>query len=224
MKLRPVLLCALASLCFAAAAVPAAAQNTLYDNGPINGEVDAFTINFGFAVSDTFTLSDAGTISGLSFGAWQFPGDVLESVDLTISSETLGGGTVFYDGNVNFTASNCFSNSFGFNVCTEQGSFDGPSLNSGTYWLTLQNAVVNTGDPIYWDSNDGVGCTSPGCPSQAQQNSVGSIPSEAFTLSQSGASTTSTTSTTSSTPEPSTLLLLGSGVLGALGAFRKKIQ
>ena len=55
----------------------------------------------------------------------------------------------------------------------------------------MQNAILPSGDPVYWDENSGVGCQSPGCPSQAQANTVGTIPSEAFTLL--GASTTTTT-------------------------------
>ncbi len=45
----------LLALCLAA--VPAFAQTDLYDNGPTNGTVDAWTINFGFIVSDSFTLN-----------------------------------------------------------------------------------------------------------------------------------------------------------------------
>jgi hypothetical protein len=101
----------------------------------------------------------------------------------------------------------------GFNVCTESATFAGPSLNAGTYWLNLQNASVSTGDPIYWDENSG--------PSSASENSIGTIPSESFTLLGSGA--TSTTSTTSSTPEPSSIMLFGSGVLGLAGLLRRKL-
>ena len=62
------------------------------------------------------------------------------------------------------------------------GTFSG-SLNAGTYWLNLSNAVVNDGDPVYWDENSGQ--------SSASQNTVGSIPSEAFTLLGGGTSSTS---------------------------------
>jgi hypothetical protein len=58
MKLRIVLL-AVFALCLAV--IPAAAQ-TLYSNGPVNGTTDAWTINFGFVVSDTFTFSDGGGV------------------------------------------------------------------------------------------------------------------------------------------------------------------
>jgi uncharacterized repeat protein (TIGR03803 family) len=156
----------------------------LYSNGPINGTEDAWTINFGFSVADSFTFQSGGyNFNGLSFGVWLFPGDTLQNAELLITSEPFG-GTTFFDSVVNFTISGCVSNQYGFNVCIATGSFNGPTLDSGTFWITLQNAVVNTGDPAYWDENSG--------PSQAAQNSIGSIPSEAFTLLGS-ANTTSTT-------------------------------
>jgi hypothetical protein len=211
MKLRIPSLTLLA-LCLAA--VPAIAQgNDVYDNGPTNGTTDAYTINFGFAVSDSFTLAGGATIRGLNFAAWTEPGDVLESAEVSITSSELG-GTSYFDQTVNFTQEGCVANQLGFNVCTESATFSGPSLNAGTYWLNLQNASVSTGDPVYWDENSG--------PSSASENSLGTIPSESFTLF--GEGTTSTTSTTSSTPEPSSIMLFGSGLLGLAGMLRRKIS
>ena len=65
-------------------------------------------------------------------------------------------------------------------------------LNAGTYWVNLQNAVVNTGDPVYWDENSG--------PSLASESSVGTIPSESFTIL--GEATTTTTIITQNAPCP----------------------
>jgi uncharacterized repeat protein (TIGR03803 family) len=168
------------------------AGNDLYDNGPINGTTDAWTINSGFVTSDTFTIPSGGyAFTGLSFGAWVFPGDVLQSVEISITSSEFG-GTTYFDQVVNFTQSGCSGNQYGFNVCTATSSnMSGPNLAAGTYWVNLQNAVVNTGDPIYWDENSGIGCGGQGCPSEASENSVGTIPSEAFTIL--GATTTTTT-------------------------------
>ena len=149
-------------------------DNPIYSNGPINGSADAWTINDGFVVADSFTVgSNGGTVGSLSFGAWLFPGDVVESVQVTITSAPFG-GTVFGNQVVSLTQSNCYGNQYGFNVCTAAGNFSGPILGTGTYWVNLENAVVNSGNPVFWDENSG--------PSSAENNSVGTIPSEAFTL------------------------------------------
>ncbi len=201
----------LLALCLAA--VPAMAQ-TLYNNGPINGNTDAWTINFGFVVSDSFTTSPNASVTGLQFGAWLFPGDVLLSAEVSITSAEFG-GTTFFDQVVSFTQSTgCPTNGFGYNVCTETGTFSDVPLAGGTYWLNLQNAVVNSGDPIFWDENSGA--------SSASENSVGTIPSEAFTILGSETQTTTTTTSTT-TPEPSSILLFGSGILGLAGVIRRKL-
>ena len=208
MKARLVLLIAL----MGSVATPAMAGD-IYNDGPINGTVDAWTINEDFFVGDSFTVSSgASTISGMQFGAWLFPGDTLESVQVWISSEPLG-GTTYFNQQVNFTASGCVLNQFGYNVCTETGMFNIPTLNNGTYWVVLQNAVVSNGDPVYWDENSGIGCTSPGCPSQTVVPE-GSIPAEAFTILGGPAG---------STPESSSIVLFGSGVAGIAAVLRRRI-
>lgn len=124
--------------------------NEIYDNGPINGNVDAWTINFGFIVSDTITVGSGNSINGMSFGAWLAPGDTLVSVEVSITSDP-NGGTSYFDQTVNFSQSSCAVNQYGFNVCTVSSTFNGPTLNGGTYWVNLQNASVPSGDPVYWD-------------------------------------------------------------------------
>ncbi len=158
-------------------------DDILYENGPIDGQTTAWEIDSGLVVSDTFTIAEnPAQLSGMNFGAWLYPGDVLQSVEVSITSQPLKGGTSYFDQTINFTQSGCITNGYGYSVCTEAGSFTVSGLNPGTYWLNLQNAVVNTGDPVYWDQNSGVGCHSQGCPSQGQESSVGTIPSEAFTV------------------------------------------
>jgi hypothetical protein len=197
-------------------AVPSMAQTDVYDNGPTNGTVDAWTINFGFVVSDTFTLSShIFSLDGLSFSAWLFPGDILQSAEVSITSSEFG-GTTFFDGTVNFTQSNCVYNQFGFDVCNEAGSFSTNPLNAGTYWLNLQNAVVTSGNPVYWDENNG--------PSFASENSIGTIPSESFTVLGGGCIGCGCTLHPDpdcgppESPEPSGLLLFSSGALALFGA------
>src|SRR5579864_6393403 len=195
----------LAALSLALVTTPTFAQ--VYSNGPTNGNTDAWTINFGFAVSDTFT-TNGSNFSGLQFAAWLFPGDVLLTVEALVGTSEYGNDIA--DQTISITqSSNCPTNQFGYQICTETGSFTGLTPAAGTYWLTLQNAVVSTGDPVFWDENSG--------PSSASENSVGTIPSEAFTV------LGSTVSTTSTTPEPSSIMLFGSGILGLAGVLRRKL-
>ena len=158
-------------------------DNVIYNNGPINGTTDAWTINFGFITSDSFTVTQGNntSITGMSFGAWLIEGDTLESAQVSITSGE-NGGTSYFNQTVNFTQSGCSANQYAYDVCLETSSAFSVALDNGTYWVNLQNAVVDSGDPIYWDENSG--------PSSASQNDVGTIPSEAFTIL--GATTTIT--------------------------------
>ena len=206
MKLR---IASLSFLLICLAGVPAVAD-TIYNNGPINGTTDAWTVNFGFVVSDTFTIpAGGGTITGLNFGAWMFPGDDIHIGDVFITSSEFG-GTTYFDGTINFTVSDCSTNQYGYSVCTESGRLGPVNLAGGTYWLSLEN-FEDVGDPLYWDENSG--------PSQASENTIGTIPSEAFTLL--GTSSTTTTSSTS-VPEPNSVMLFGSGILGLAGMLRRR--
>jgi hypothetical protein len=191
-----------------------------YNNGPVNGNSDAWQVNSGFVVSDTF-VNTAGPITGMSFSAWLFPGDVLASAEVSITSREFG-GTTYFDGVINFTQSSCSTNSFGFNVCTEAGNFF-TFLPRGTYWLNLQNASLPSGDPIYWDENSG--------PSLASQSSVGTIPSESFTLDGGGCGAGRVSPDCGlPSPEPDNIVLFGSGaialfgpgVLSLLGTLRRR--
>jgi hypothetical protein len=193
-------------LCLALAAVPALAQS--YDNGPINGTTDGWTINFGYVVSDTFKWS-GGNLNKVSFGVWEFPGDVLQTVDFTVSASENGTGV---GGTRNVSDTFISTNQYGYDVDLISFNTGGVPLNSGTYWLNLYNAVVPSGDPVYWDENTGVGCGGSGCPSMASESAIGTIPSEAFTVSGSG-----------TTPEPTSIMLLGSGILGLAGVLRRKL-
>ncbi len=197
MKMR---IAALTVLCLALASIPALAD---VNNGPINGTTDAWTINFGYVVSDTFTLSSASTVTSVSFGVWEFPGDTMSTVDWTITATENGTGVGLTS---NVTDKYISTNQYGYNI--DLISFNaGVPLAAGTYWLNLYNATVPSGDPVYWDENSG--------PASASESAVGTIPSEAFTIGTSG--------TSGSTPEPSSIMLFGSGILGLAGVLRRKL-
>jgi PEP-CTERM motif len=221
MKLHLVLL---SIFCLALAGMPAWAQWS-YDNGPINGTVFGWTIDFGYVVSDTFYAG--GPTTGFAFGAWEIPGDSLTSVDWSVTTAdnggtTIGSGTASTSGGKGGTLTDQFqfANSQGYFVDLITVTGLNVSTTSGTtYWLNLFNATVPSGDPVYWDQNSGVGCGGSGgganCPSSASQLSVGTIASEAFTISGSNG--------TGTTPEPGSILLFGSGILGLAGLLRRKL-
>lgn len=180
---------------FAAVAGAASAGDAavLYSNGPYNGTFGAYTINSGLA--DSFTLTQASTVTGVDFVSWAHPGDTMTSVDwsITPTANSFPAGTT-----ANVTQSSiCAGCAFGYyDINNEIFSTGSVSLAAGAYYLVLQNAVVGNGDQIFWDVNSG--------PSTAYQTYAGQIPSETFQI----------LGTTSAVPEPSTWAMMLAGFLG----------
>src|SRR5208337_216507 len=208
-------------LCLVLGAIPTLAQQDLYDNGPINGTTDAWTINFGFELADSFTLLNNSTVGGFMFGVWEYPGDTLTSVGWEIDSEPLGGsdyGSGTASGKA-LTDHFISVNQYGYDIDKITVTGLNVGLSGGTYWLNLQNAMVPSGDPVYWDENSGIGCKGDdgmggGCPSTGKENYEGTIPAESFDINGTGGGTT---------PEPSSFVLFGSGILGLAGVLRRKL-
>ena len=190
----------------------------LYDNGPFNGTIDAWTINSGFQVADSFPLSGSSTLTGVNFTAWLFSGDTANTVDWAIVGDpTNQAGTTFFSGTgAVLTPTFLTNNGFGYGVYNENFSLGSLSLGAGTYWLVLQNAVSSQNQPVYWDENDGA--------SQAWQSSTGFLTvangncgtpaaptTSAFPPSGNCSETFQILGTNTAVPEPGTLAL---GVCG----------
>ena len=177
---------------------------------PTNGTTDAWTINFGFSVSDSFTVPSGSSIEDLHIVYWDASTtDLLTTVDMQIGDTSFGGSTQTLTGVTNEFLG---TNQYGYALYAAWYSFANIPW-SGDGYVTLSNACSTSGcsvsNPIYWDENSG--------PSTAYENTIGSIPSEAFTL-------TGTTGTgTGTTPEPSSIMLFGSGILGLAGVLRRKL-
>jgi uncharacterized repeat protein (TIGR03803 family) len=151
-----------------------------YANGPIDGlcdiqgcTVDAYTINFGFTVTNSILASSG--VSGATFAFWLFPGDTATSVDWTLGTTPFGSdiaqGTA---SGANVTQQYISTNQFGYEIAAVTVTGLSGSVSNGN-WLTLANAVVPSGNPVYWDENNG--------PSAAEESAMGTIPSESFNVS-----------------------------------------
>src|ERR1039458_5354347 len=205
--MRTASLSLLTILCLVLAVAPAIADT--YSNGPFNGTNDAWTINFGFTVSDSFTLSGGDiAVNSFHFVYWDASTDLLTTANLALGTTSFGGGA---GTTVNFSSTFLGTNQYGYNLyqADSTGAFGIPWA-GGAGYATLGNACSTSGcsvsNPIYWDENSG--------PSTAYENTLGSIPSEAFTISN---------STVGTTPEPSSIMLFGSGILGLAGVLRRKL-
>ena len=222
--MRIALLSLLTVCCLMLAVAPAMADTVFYNNGPFNGDNNAWTINFGFTVSDSYTNTPGfNSVSDFHFVYWDASTtDVLTSVDLSFGTTSFGGTptTIGIAGApgcgtgclVGLTNTFLGLNAYGYALYQADWDtrFDIRIPATGGY-VTLSNACTTSGcsvvNPIYWDENSG--------PSTAYENQVGSIPSETFTLSGERAGTT---------PEPSSIMLFGSGILGLAGVLRRRLN
>jgi hypothetical protein len=173
----------------------------VYDNGPINGTINAWRVDSGFSVSDSFTVSSQTSLTSAQIGLWVTPGAIPISVQWSF-------GTTAFASDISSGTSVLVNAPAGQSLFYDLYRSDlliSGLLSAGSYWFTLQNAAGSTGDGIYWDENDG--------PSSAQFDTPiggGELPgSESFQL----------YGETAPVPEPSTciagaLLLLPFGLQG----------
>lgn len=213
----------IAGMALMALAVPAFAD-TLYTNGPINGTVQAWIINSGYVVSNTFALAEASTVTSADFGVYTSTlGDTLNQVVWTISSGPEGSGTVYGSGTASTNTGNlggtywgpgyAVNNQFTYAVYAETIDIPNISLiDVGTYWFTLQDAVTNNGSWAAWDINNG--------PSAAWLSAINGVVTDAFGT---GSNSNSFSINGNTVPEPVSFILLGSGLsLIGLAAWRRR--
>ena len=201
----------LLSVIFIVASAKFASASTIYDQSAVTkGATDYYSSVDGFVVSDNFTLSSAATIDTVSWTGGSREGSNL-SFYIAISSDVGGQpGTTLFSETV--TAQGIGLNLYN-NYC-ELYDFSAAlpfTAAAGTeYWLTISAYVGETG--YFW--NDGSGGDGSSFDTYAD-TSVGS--DQAFTLSNNALDP-------SQTPEPSSLILAGSGLLAVAGAARRRLR
>lgn len=131
--------------------VPPTAQcqpaGAVYNDGPANATLGAWPINFGFVTSDTFEyfLGPQGAITGFCFSAWNYPGDVITSVDWSITSFE-NGGTFYGQGTATGSNLSCVLSCAG-NLPI--GPFNGFAPPNGTCGVSLLNNPPGAGFNVY---------------------------------------------------------------------------
>jgi hypothetical protein len=195
--------------------VPAFADFVLFDDGPTNGQYNALFIDgpnpgpWNQYISNGFTATDTGSATSLDFGIWVPTGATPTTVTWWLGTSAFAGdlGT----GVVPQMQYTFFATSpYGYDVYNAH--IDGlyGNITAGqTYWLSLGNANDNFGTQYDgWDANNGP-ATCNFNQGGVNYGDCGLGGGNAFTL--------------YGTPEPGTLVLMGGGLLAAIGGLRRKI-
>ena len=201
----------LVSLLGAIAAVPALADTVLYNNGTASSyTTQAYEVSGGWFVTDSFTLAQASVVDWANFGIWLLNGATLTGLDwkITNSANTVlaSGSATDLDGPLVGTA--VIAGVTDYNIYQDSTSIADLSLGAGTHYLELYDAtstlVLGQGE-VLWDVSNG---------SSTAVDLLGSVPSETFEI----------LGPSAATPEPSSILLLGTGLAGLGGFLRRRLM
>src|ERR1019366_5315244 len=211
-------------LCLALTAY--AGTTTFYNDGGIDGNVNGLYIsgpNFPpfQDISNGFVSAASGTPNTLEGGE----GSVGAPTRFRYEIGTSAFGTALGSGPVTQNSSNSvllFTNRFGYGIYDVTIPVISGAMTAGnTYWVSLSNATDAGHDGTQaWDiPNSGTGGPAQ-CNFRQSGTNYGACGSgtlgESFTLTGSTGGGT--------TPEPSSILLFGSGILGLAGVLRRKLN
>jgi len=166
-----------------ALAVPAAGQQVLYNNGP-DGNVGYYHVNFGAAVSNSFTLSRGASLSGVTLTIYCVNDENQPMrVKWSITSEPFG-GTVKAEGLVNLTElGDFYPTRFRFYAWPMGFALPNITLPAGTYYLQIQDVITHWYTFAFWaQSSEGDSAAYYEPIGQNGAGGISSVPSETFAI------------------------------------------
>ena len=165
-------------------AAPAVAQQTLYNNGA-DGDVGYYAVNFGSAVTNSFELSQAATITNVVLTLYDVDDRNLpQHLKWTITTEPFGGevkGSGFAELS---RLQPPYLTKFLFFAWQMSFSVPHVALPPGTYYLQIQDVVTQWDTWAFWAQS--AGGSSQGYYQAVGQNGAGTISpvaSETFVIS-----------------------------------------
>jgi hypothetical protein len=198
-------------------AMPGFAGVIVYNNGA--GSTNSTAVNdlvsfpisgVGAWTSDTFTIANSGTVLiAVDAAIWSLTGNLGSSLNYCISTSVDCSGSIETGTGVSLTADGALGTS-GTGYTLEEYTFalKSNAYSSGTYWLTLTNAVVGNGNTAYWDEYGGTTGTS------TARSSLVELPtnqSQSFDIQ-------------AAAPEPGSIALFGSGLMLLLAGFARRAR
>ncbi len=173
------------------------------------------TIGTSFISANEFQVTAGGSVGEIDVAVGLVVGP--DSFYLDIDADNNG-----TPGAVLASFSNLNSNGNNFGSCcafTSITGISGLNLSTGTnYWMVIGPSSTTSATWEAWNfSNSATGTDEYSTDGGKTWNSNGSQPQGAFQILSGGGGT-------GTTPEPTSLLLFGSGVLGVIGVFRRKMK
>jgi len=216
MKKSAVLSVLILGLMSALAAAPAFASDVLYNNTLYSFQAGQGNV---ITYSDEFTLSSApmiggfnsDTITGLMLGLWVDNNATIQSVSWEITLAPFDNAPIAF-GTANLLNTTYESSFEGFKGYQVQFGIPDTTLPNGNYWLQITGASAPGSDYVGWDLAQDL------TPADYYYNG---------TINKAGNSETfeilGYDDNVPSTPEPSSFLLLGSGLAGLAGLIKRKL-